>query len=139
MTTDRAVQGPFIQPDSPGLDTTYEKKHPILSILNITIFNHSANSFRGGSHFPKTLPPYNIKIIHSAVEAIMIDLRKKYLGGMIGSALGDAIGELAFRHSKKEDLDSVLEASEEFFYSDDTAMAWAISGAYLGIAPIPSA
>jgi hypothetical protein len=26
-----------------------------------------------------------------------VDLKKKFLGGMVGSALGDAIGELAFR------------------------------------------
>jgi poly(ADP-ribose) glycohydrolase ARH3 len=53
----------------------------------------------------------------------MIDLKEKFLGGMIGSALGDAIGELAFRYRKKEDLDSRLETLEEFFYTDDTAMA----------------
>jgi len=53
----------------------------------------------------------------------MNDLKEKFLGGMIGSALGDAIGELAFRYQKKEDLDSRLEALEEFFYTDDTAMA----------------
>ena len=28
----------------------------------------------------------------------MVDLRSKFLGGMVGSALGDAIGEIAFRH-----------------------------------------
>jgi poly(ADP-ribose) glycohydrolase ARH3 len=53
----------------------------------------------------------------------MIALKKKFLGGMIGSALGDAIGELAFRYRKKEDLDSKLETLEEFRYTDDTAMA----------------
>jgi hypothetical protein len=26
-----------------------------------------------------------------------VDLKSKFLGGMVGSALGDAIGELAFR------------------------------------------
>jgi len=52
-----------------------------------------------------------------------IDLRYKFLGGMIGSALGDAIGELAFRRPTKEDLLSEVENTEPLIYTDDTAMA----------------
>jgi poly(ADP-ribose) glycohydrolase ARH3 len=52
-----------------------------------------------------------------------VDLRAKYLGGMVGSALGDAIGELAFLYSKKEVLCAKLEDLSELRYTDDTAMA----------------
>ena len=52
-----------------------------------------------------------------------IDIRAKYLGGMVGSALGDAIGELAFRVPKRERLLSNLDHVSEFRYTDDTAMA----------------
>jgi poly(ADP-ribose) glycohydrolase ARH3 len=49
--------------------------------------------------------------------------KEKYLGGMIGSALGDAIGELAFRSRTKEDLCAQLEQLNELRYTDDTAMS----------------
>jgi poly(ADP-ribose) glycohydrolase ARH3 len=52
-----------------------------------------------------------------------MDLRAKYLGGMVGSALGDAIGELAFTVPKRERLLSNLDHVSEFRYTDDTAMA----------------
>ncbi len=52
-----------------------------------------------------------------------IDLKEKYLGGMLGSALGDAIGELAFLYPEKERLCSHLERLSELCYTDDTAMA----------------
>jgi len=45
------------------------------------------------------------------------------MGSMIGSALGDAIGELAFRYRTKEELCAQLERSNELRYTDDTAMA----------------
>jgi poly(ADP-ribose) glycohydrolase ARH3 len=53
----------------------------------------------------------------------MTDIREKYLGGMVGSALGDAIGELAFRYRKKELLCAQLDRLEEFQYTDDSAMS----------------
>jgi poly(ADP-ribose) glycohydrolase ARH3 len=53
----------------------------------------------------------------------MTDVKSKYLGCMVGSALGDAIGELAFFHSKKEDLLAALKRLDELRYTDDTAMA----------------
>jgi hypothetical protein len=37
-------------------------------------------------------------------EITMKNIKAKYTGGMVGSALGDAIGELAFRYPKKEIL-----------------------------------
>lgn len=53
-----------------------------------------------------------------------MDLRKsKVLGGMLGSALGDAIGELAFHYPKKEALLHILAQAKELRYTDDTAMA----------------
>lgn len=42
---------------------------------------------------------------------------------MVGSALGDAIGELAFPYPQKERLCSNLDRLSEFRYTDDTAMA----------------
>jgi poly(ADP-ribose) glycohydrolase ARH3 len=52
-----------------------------------------------------------------------IDMRAKYLGGMVGSALGDAIGELAFMIPQRERFSSNLDHVSEFRYTDDTAMA----------------
>lgn len=49
--------------------------------------------------------------------------KEKYLGGMVGSALGDAIGELAFRYHTKEGLCAQLEQLNELRYTDDTAMS----------------
>jgi poly(ADP-ribose) glycohydrolase ARH3 len=51
------------------------------------------------------------------------DRQAKFLGGMIGSALGDAIGELAFHRPSKDALLSEVERSEMLAYTDDTAMA----------------
>jgi poly(ADP-ribose) glycohydrolase ARH3 len=52
-----------------------------------------------------------------------VDLRDKFLGGMIGTALGDAIGELAFRRPTKDGLLSEVEDRRTLVYTDDTAMA----------------
>ena len=51
------------------------------------------------------------------------DIESKFLGGMIGSALGDAVGELAFRYPKAPLLRSALEQASRLCYTDDTAMA----------------
>jgi poly(ADP-ribose) glycohydrolase ARH3 len=53
----------------------------------------------------------------------MTDIKAKYLGGMVGSALGDAIGELAFRYPSKEGLCIQLDQLREFRYTDDSAMS----------------
>jgi len=50
-------------------------------------------------------------------------LRKKFLGGMIGSALGDAIGEMAFRYPDRQLLITQIIHRPELTYTDDTAMA----------------
>jgi poly(ADP-ribose) glycohydrolase ARH3 len=50
-------------------------------------------------------------------------LKEKFLGAMVGSALGDAIGELAFRYQEKGHLLTIIERTEKLSYTDDTAMA----------------
>lgn len=55
------------------------------------------------------------------------ELKRKYLGAMVGSALGDAIGELAFRWREKERLRAVIDRTEKLFYTDDTAMAMGLA------------
>ena len=52
-----------------------------------------------------------------------IDLESKFLGGMVGSALGDAIGELAFRGVEEARLRSEIARRDLLIYTDDTAMA----------------
>jgi poly(ADP-ribose) glycohydrolase ARH3 len=56
-----------------------------------------------------------------------INIRTKFIGGMVGSALGDAIGELAFRYRDKETLCRQLEQQQKYLYTDDTAMAIGIA------------
>jgi poly(ADP-ribose) glycohydrolase ARH3 len=56
-----------------------------------------------------------------------IDLKSKYLGGMVGSALGDAIGELAFTYPQRDLLVSRIDQVSELRYTDDTAMAIGLS------------
>ncbi len=53
----------------------------------------------------------------------MNNIKAKYLGGMVGSALGDAVGELAFRYRRKDELCAQLDRLKEFRYTDDSAMA----------------
>lgn len=52
----------------------------------------------------------------------MTGAKEKYRGGMIGSALGDAVGELAFRYRTKDELRAQIQQSRELCYTDDTAM-----------------
>ena len=52
-----------------------------------------------------------------------LNLRSKFLGGMIGTALGDAIGELAFRVLGEAGLRSAIQHTDVLVYTDDTAMA----------------
>ena len=54
---------------------------------------------------------------------MIIDIKRKYLGGMVGSALGDAIGELAFHYRNKDDLSMQLNRLKKLRYTDDTAMS----------------
>ena len=52
-----------------------------------------------------------------------MNLEAKFIGSMVGTALGDAIGELAFRYPVKDELLSEVERRERLVYTDDTAMA----------------
>ena len=52
-----------------------------------------------------------------------VDLRSKFCGAMVGTGLGDAIGELAFRWPSKEALLATVACRRELSYTDDTAMA----------------
>lgn len=56
-----------------------------------------------------------------------VDYKSKFAGCMVGSALGDAIGELAFMHPVKEALCSYLGQARVLRYTDDTAMAIGIA------------
>ena len=60
-----------------------------------------------------------------------LDYKSKFLGGMIGCGLGDAIGEMAFHLSRKELLDNRLDHGSEFRYTDDTAMAIGLAEAII--------
>ncbi|MCK4931950.1 MAG: ADP-ribosylglycohydrolase family protein, partial [Candidatus Aminicenantes bacterium] len=55
----------------------------------------------------------------------------RFLGCMLGSALGDAIGELAFHNTSMERLSYKLELVKELIYTDDTAMAIGIAESLL--------
>ena len=52
-----------------------------------------------------------------------LQLESKYLGGMVGSAVGDAIGELAFGMSEAEPLLRLVADIDPLVWTDDTAMA----------------
>ena len=60
-----------------------------------------------------------------------MDFESKYLGGMIGSALGDCIGQLAFFHSNKESILRTINHLSTLIYTDDTAMAIGLSESIL--------
>jgi poly(ADP-ribose) glycohydrolase ARH3 len=56
-----------------------------------------------------------------------INTKSKFLGGMIGSALGDCIGELAFRYGNEKTLLTQVAKKDIIRYTDDTAMAIGIA------------
>jgi len=49
-------------------------------------------------------------------------LKNKFIGAMVGSALGDAIGELAFYYPEKRSLLEAVSRASQLRYTDDTAM-----------------
>jgi len=55
----------------------------------------------------------------------------RFSGCLLGSALGDAIGELAFHNTNMERLSYKLELVKELIYTDDTAMAIGIAESLL--------
>lgn len=54
-------------------------------------------------------------------------LLDRFAGCMLGGALGDAIGELAFKYRSKKQLLNILKTKEIFTYTDDTAMSLGIA------------
>ncbi len=65
-----------------------------------------------------------------------IDIHSKFQGTMLGSALGDAIGELAFRFSERERLLSEVDGSAKLVYTDDTAMSIALAESLVEVGDI---
>jgi len=55
------------------------------------------------------------------------ELPSKFKGALIASTLGDAIGELAFKYRRREQLLEAIQNSEKLIYTDDTAMAIALA------------
>lgn len=56
----------------------------------------------------------------------MVTLESKFTAGILGSAIGDAIGELAFRRDFRKSLETftdTLKTWPRYDYTDDTAMA----------------
>ena len=56
-----------------------------------------------------------------------MDIKSKFLGSIIGSALGDSIGELAFNYHEKEELIKEINNRKAIRYTDDTAMVIGIA------------
>jgi poly(ADP-ribose) glycohydrolase ARH3 len=52
-----------------------------------------------------------------------VDLHSKFVGAMLGAALGDAVGELAFQHPDRNALLAQLEQTPQLRYTDDTVMS----------------
>ncbi len=57
--------------------------------------------------------------------------RDRFIGSMIGCAIGDAIGEMAFLYRKREILVSKIGETDLLRYTDDTAMAIGIAKALI--------
>lgn len=56
-----------------------------------------------------------------------MDRHARFCGTLIGAAVGDAVGELAFRCPERERLHAEIERSGGLRYTDDTAMAQALA------------
>ena len=57
----------------------------------------------------------------------------KFVGGMLGTALGDAIGELAFSVPGEAELRSKITEAGRLIYTDDTAMAIGLAESLLEV------
>lgn len=62
-----------------------------------------------------------------------MNVRSKFVGGMLGTALGDAIGELAFSAPSEAVLQSKIAKAERLVYTDDTAMAIGLAESLLEV------
>lgn len=58
-------------------------------------------------------------------------IEKKFLGAMVGMALGDAIGELAYRFPRRAHLYAQIADSDQLFYTGDTALGIALAESVL--------
>jgi len=56
-----------------------------------------------------------------------IDIDSKFLGAMVGGALGDAVGYMAYKYQQRDDLLGKLEAVDRLTYTADTVMAVAMA------------
>lgn len=56
-----------------------------------------------------------------------IDIDSKFLGAMVGSALGDAAGYLAYKYPTRDDLLGKIDAVAHLTYTADTVMAIALA------------
>jgi poly(ADP-ribose) glycohydrolase ARH3 len=65
-------------------------------------------------------------------------LRSKFLGGMLGLALGDAIGDLAFHSPQEPALRSQITDAGRLIYTDDIAMAIDLAESILQIGRLDS-
>jgi poly(ADP-ribose) glycohydrolase ARH3 len=63
-------------------------------------------------------------------------IEEKFVGSMVGLALGDAIGELAFRHPSRPKVIRAVEDSPMLAYTDDTAMALGLAQSILATGTI---
>jgi len=62
-------------------------------------------------------------LANPSILVISVSLESKFLGAMVGSAVGDAIGELAFHSPERTRLQTLVEHLDILRYTDDTAMA----------------
>lgn len=60
-------------------------------------------------------------------------LESKFTGGMVGSSLGDAIGELAFSYRSEPELRAEIGRLDRLVYTDDTAMSVGLAQSITGI------
>ncbi len=68
----------------------------------------------------------------------MVGLAARFLGAMLGSAIGDAVGELAFRYRDEQALVAAINQVETLTYTDDTAMALALSESLAAVGDVDS-
>ncbi len=65
-----------------------------------------------------------------------VNLKSKFLGGMVGCGVGDAIGELAFSYDDLPTLRAVVERRDTLTYTDDTAMAIGLAESLVAVGKI---
>lgn len=65
-----------------------------------------------------------------------VNLKSKFLGGMVGCGVGDAIGELAFSYDELPMLRAAVSKREILTYTDDTAMAIGLAESLVAVGKI---